>query len=606
VTAGRRIAVPAAAAVLLVGSALTALWLLGAGRQQTAAVTPLARFSWSLPDGMTLDSAPSVAPDGRSIALVAAQDGVRRLFVRELASSSYVALPGTEGARHPFWAPDSRTLGFFAGGKLMKVLVAGGAPSEVADAREGRGGAWSRSGTIVFAPDILESALLKVASTGGPVEPATLLDRERGDNSHRWPVFLPDGVHFLYFSRSSADERRGVYVGRVDQDASASNPMLMRSESEASFVPGLSPAASHLVYTADGHVEVRPFDAARVALSGDSTVLDLAAGGPNAVFPSMLSASADVVAFVESSMPLGLSLSSVARNGAGLEVATDLMTQNWPRISPDGGALAIQRIDTLRGTPDLWVDDLERGGRLLLTTSREADMLPVWSPDGTRLAFITTDSPPRMPGRITLVISARDGTGAPLTIPCPHAYCETTDWTPDGRNLIVNVRGARGSDVWAVPIAPGEKATPLLHEPYVERDARVSPNGRWLAYVTEENGRPEIAVRTIDGSLRRVVVSASGGDQPVWRRDGAELFFVNPQGRLCSASVRTSGDGTPAFGVERVLDVPPIGFGHFGTQYDVTPDGQRVYFLKPTTVPRPRQIDIILGWRALLGGAAEQ
>jgi serine/threonine protein kinase len=590
----------AVAAILWVASLLV-VWQLRTGSEPAPSATQLTQFSWSLPDGMTLDSAPSVAPDGRRIAFVARQDGVNRLFVRGLASGVPVALPGTEGARHPFWSPDGRYLGFFTLGKLKTVLVAAGAPTEIADARDGRGAAWSTSGTIVFSPDILEAALLKVASSGGPVEPATILDRERGDNSHRWPVFLPDGVTFLYFSRSSTDERRGIYVGRVDRPATASNPMLMQSESEVTFVPGSSPAASHLVYSAGDHVEVRPFDAVRVALAGDAKVLTFAAAGQNAQFPSMLSASPDILALVASSVPLGASLSSVLRDGTDLQVERDIGTLNWPRLSPDGLAIASQRIDTLRGTPDVWVDDLERGTRLQVTTSREADMLPVWSPDGGRLAYFITDSPPRSPGRIQLVISARDGTGVQNTIPCPDVYCEITDWTPDDRHLIVNVRGPRGADVWAVPVAPGEAGHPLLHESYTERDARVSPNGRWVSYVTEENGRPEIAVRTIAGTVMRKVVSASGGDQPVWRRDGAELFFVDPQGRLRSAPVRTQGDGTPAFGEERVLGVPPIGFGHFGTQYDVSPDGQRIYFRKPTSAPRPRQIDIVMGWRALLG-----
>jgi Tol biopolymer transport system component len=599
--ATRRPWLMAAMAVILTGIALPAGWFILAGPTRTDAAVPLMRFSLAMPAGTALDSAPSVAPDGLRVAFAGRKDGVSRLFVRELASPTPVVVSGTEGARHPFWSPDSRSLGFFARGKLMTVLVAGGAPMPIADAREGRGGAWSGSGIIVFAPDILESALLKVPAGGGPVEPATLLDRERGDNSHRWPVFLPDEVHFLYFSRSSEDERRGVYVARADRPASVPASMLIRSDSEVSLVADASPDEALLLSSANGHIEVRRFDATRRTLSGDPRVLAFAAAGPDAVFPSMLSASADTLAFVTSPMPLGLRVSTVLRSGKDLQVSTEVASQNWPRLSPDGRALARQRIDVLRGTPDIWVDDLERGVQLRVTTSLEADMLPVWSPDGTRLAYVTTDSPPRTPGRMNLVISARDGTGVVHTIPCPDVYCETTDWTPDGRSLIVNVRGANGGDVWAVPVEPGTRAYPLLHESYVERDARVSPNGRWVSYVTEENGRPEIAVRTIEGSVSRTVISGAGGDQPVWRRDGAELFFVNPQGRLCSAPVRVGRDGAPAFGIETPLDVPPVGFGHFGTQYDVTPDGTRIYFLTPTNAPRPTEIEIVRGWRALLG-----
>jgi Tol biopolymer transport system component len=226
----------------------------------------------------------------------------------------------------------------------------------------------------------------------------------------------------------------------------------------------------------------------------------------------------------------------------------------------------------------------------------------VWSPDGTRLAYLVPRSAPRTPGDITLTIAARDGTGILREFPCPAVYCETTDWTPDGRDLIVTVREGPAADVWVVPIAPGEAARPLLNESYVERDARVAPNGRWVSYVSEENGRPEVAVRTIRGPVSRAVVSSAGGDQPVWRRDGAELFFVDPQGRLCSAAVREQPDGTPSFGAQKVLDIPPVGYGHFGTQYDVSPDGQRIYFFKGSDDPRPREIHIVMGWRALLDG----
>ena len=577
---------------------LGAGWLLAAAAEHDATPSPLAAFTWPLPAGLALDSAPAVSPDGRRVAFTGMQDRTSRLFIRDLSARDSRVVAGTEGARHPFWAPDSASIGFFARGKLMKVSLPDGSPTALADARDGRGGAWSTSGTIVFAPDILESALLKVDSNGGAVEPATELDRSRGENNHRWPVFLPDGIHFLYFGRSSDDEWRGVYLDRIDRAASFPHSLLLRSDSEAVFVPGSSSNVGDFLTVNDDRIEVRRFDAARLAFEGDPKGLDLSPAGPTGGLPSMLSASSGLLAFAGSTVPLGARVSSALRTGEDLRVG-EVAAQNWPRLSPDGKSLAIQRIDTVRGTPDIWVDDLERGVRLRATTSREADVLPVWSPDGTRLAYILTNSPPRTPGPMKLVVAARDGTGVLQTIPCPDTYCETTDWTRDG-DVIVNVRGPGGADVWAIPTVAGQPARPLLQEPYVERDARVSPNGRWVSYVTEENGRPEIAVRTIKGGVARDVVSGTGGDQPVWRRDGQELFFVNPAGRLSSVVVREDGGGAPALGVPRVLDFPAVGFGHFGTQYDVSPDGSRIYFMQPTDAQPPRQIEIVMGWRALL------
>jgi serine/threonine protein kinase/Tol biopolymer transport system component len=587
-----------AAATALLSAAVGASALFLAARPTSERGESSVQLAWSLPPGFTLDSAPAVSPDGLKVAFVAVERGVGRLFVRELSSRTPVAIAGTEGARHPFWAPDGAELGYFARGKLMRVAIRGGAPAVIADAREGRGGSWSDSGVIVFAPDILETALLKVPFNGGPVEPATVLDREQGENSHRWPAFLPDGVHFLYFGRSTNDARRGVYIARADRPASLPNNLLMVSDSEAQFVAGNSSDDGQLAYAANGRLEVRPFDGVRRVFTGDARSLEFAVPAQSPVFPALLSVSPSVLAYVESSIASGVRVSSVLRTGRDLRAGTEIGTRNWPRVSPDGRWLASQRIDTVRGTPDIWVDDLERGTRLLVTTSRGA--MPVWSPDGTRIAYFASMSAPRTPGRITLNIAARDGTGVLQTFPCPGPYCETTDWTRDTHRLIVNVRGAHGADVWEVPTIAGQPARPLLDEPYVERDARVSPNGRWVSYVSEENGRPEVAVRTIRGTVSRTVVSGDGGDQPVWRRDGAELFFVDPQGRLCSTSVRALPDGSPEFGVPRILEVPPVGFGHFGTQYDISPDGQRIYFLQRTDAPRPREIQIVMGWRGLL------
>jgi serine/threonine-protein kinase len=176
-----------------------------------------------------------------------------------------------------------------------------------------------------------------------------------------------------------------------------------------------------------------------------------------------------------------------------------------------------------------------------------------------------------------------------------------TDWSPDGRRLIVNVGDdVAGGDVWAVSIDPRGFSEPLLAEAFTERDARLSPDGRWIAYVSEESGGAEVSVRSVSGAPRRTVISGGGGDQPVWRRDGAELFFVDPQGRLRSVALRPGADGNLTFGVPVQLKVPPIGSGHLGTQYDVSPDGRRVYFLDRSHDPPPREIGVVLGWRALV------
>ena len=233
------------------------------------AATGVTRFTWSLPAGLELDSAPVVSPDSRSIAFTATDASGTRLFVRALDRLEASAVAGTDGAKQPFWSPDSRSLGYFANGSLMKVALASGAPVRICDAPDARGGTWSRSGVIVFTPAMIDTALARVSADGGQAQPATLLDVSQGENSHRWPAFLPDGVHFLYFVHSSVDERRGVYLGRVDRPATRPASPLFRSESEAVYAPLPGRDRGVLLSVANGRIAARPFDAARLALDGD-------------------------------------------------------------------------------------------------------------------------------------------------------------------------------------------------------------------------------------------------------------------------------------------------------------------------------------------------
>ena len=524
-----------------IGLAMVLVALIGGRLRQQAqspSVAPkLTQFTWSLPAGTALDSAPIVSPDGRRIAFTAVSGGsTPRLFVRSLDSLDATAIDGTDGAKQPFWSPDGTSLGFFALGKLMKVAVAGGVPVVICDAPDGKGGAWSPTGTIVFGRNLIFEGLAKVSADGGPVEPATLVDFDRGENSHRWPVFLPDGIHFLFHVRASIDERRGVYVARIDRPASKPGSPLFRSESEAVFVPTSGRARGVLLSAADGQLQARPFDAAALRLVGDPRTLPVAAGANTPYHSAMLSASADLLATVATPMPYGVRLGTVARDGTAVRLS-ERRPQNWPRLSPDGRRMARQMVDAARGNPDIWVEDLQDGSLVRVTTAIGTDVLPVWSPDGLRLAYGSGTMKERR-----LSIAAADGTGVTQELPCPAPHCEPTDWSPDGRHLIVNTRlamtGARHGDVWSVSLETGGSAKAILSGPFPEYDARISPNGQWLAYVSEEAGRPEVSVRSMSGAPRRLVVSSDGGSQPVWRRDGRELLYVDREGRLRGRSVQ--------------------------------------------------------------------
>ena len=287
---------------------------------------------------------------GRRLAFTAVSgDSAPRLFVRSLDSRDATVIEGTDGAKQPFWSPDGMSLGFFARGKLMKVAVAGGVPVVICDAPDGKGGAWSPTGTIVFGPNMIFEGLATVSADGGPVQPATLVDFDRGENSHRWPVFLPDGIHFLFFVRASIDERRGVYVARLDQPASTPGSPLFRSESEAVFVPTSARERGVLLSAADGQLQARPFDAAALRLVGDPRTLPVAAGANTPYHSAMLSASADLLATGGDADAVRRAAGHRRARWDGRHDMSKRQPQNWPRLSPDGTRMALQIVDPATG-----------------------------------------------------------------------------------------------------------------------------------------------------------------------------------------------------------------------------------------------------------------
>ena len=296
------------------------------------AATGVARFTWSLPAGLDLDSAPVVSPDSRSIAFTATDASGTRLFVRALDRLEASAVAGTEGAKQPFWSPDSRSLGYFANGSLMKVALASGAPVRICDAPEARGGTWSRSGVIVFTPAMIDyRAGARVRGRRRRRNRPRCSMSPRARTPTAGPCSCRMASTFSTSSDSSVDERRGVYLGRVDRPASRPASPLFRSESEAVYAPLSGRDKGVLLSVANGRVAARPFDAARLALDGDPQMIDLAAGGNTTAHPAMLSASADVLAAVSSPMPSGSRLASSGRNG---EDAPALEGTRAPVLAP--------------------------------------------------------------------------------------------------------------------------------------------------------------------------------------------------------------------------------------------------------------------------------
>jgi serine/threonine protein kinase len=584
------------AAIAAVALILAAVWLRpwpsGSSSSATAdSGTPgVAQFTWRLPDEMRLASAPVVSPDGRHIAFVGMKDSRSELWIRDLASLDARSIPGTVGAVQPFWSPDSRSLAFFSNRKLLRVSLDSGAPPlALADAPDPCGGTWSQAGTIVFQPEVRESSLMRVAADGGRVQPATEFD-VKSDAAHRWPAFLPDGVHFLYFVQSELDGRRGIYVGSIAEPNALAGRWLLAGESGATFVPRAGSDVGTLLTVRSSRVEARPFDARSLSLAGGVSSIALPAVDASPRLPALLGASADVLAAAATPIPFGVQLVMMSMSGERLQALTGAGLTGFPRLSPDGRRLARTAVDTVRGNADLWVNDLDRGTELRLTTGREVDVSPAWSPKGDRIAYRTGW------GETHLAVVSADGTGTPLRLDCPRSPCEPTDWSIDGRGLLINA----GTDVWTVPVDPHIPPSPLLSSAFVERDARYSPDGRWVAYVSDESGHVQVFIQTVTGPQRRIVVSNQGGDQPVWLSDGSALFYLDHEHLLQRVSLHPSPDGGLTLGRPERVGVPRFSAGHWGTTYAVSPDGARVVIPQAPEEQAPREITIVMGWPALL------
>ncbi|MGH9389254.1 MAG: TolB family protein, partial [Vicinamibacteria bacterium] len=336
------------------------------------------RFVILPPEGATLDEGFALSPDGRNLVFTATDAvGKSLLFLRSLDSTEARALPGTEGSSYPFWSPDSRFVGFHSLGKLRKIDIAGGPPQVLCDAATHRGGAWNRDGVMLFAP-LSGGPLYRVSDSGGVGVPLTTLDSARQENAHRWPLFLPDGKHFLYVARSANPDHTGIYLRSLDSDESR---RLIGAYSSVVYVP------PYLLYVRGETLMAQPFDASRLELTGEPFPVLEKVGSFLAMGKSHLSASENgVLAYRTHSSSYVLPI-WFDRDGIRLGVLGSTADYSNPNLSPDERKLAFGRADPQTGTPDIWLLDLDRGTTSRFTSHTAGDYFPVWSPDGSRIVF---------------------------------------------------------------------------------------------------------------------------------------------------------------------------------------------------------------------------
>jgi serine/threonine protein kinase/Tol biopolymer transport system component len=527
----------------------------------------------------------AISPDGEKLTYVATADGRHQLWVRMLESGFTRPLRGTNGAAFPFWSPDSRTIGFFAAERLRRVDLDGNEARVIGPAFIGPGGTWNRDGAILFAM-VPDSSLLRISEKGG--EPAPLQGTESHGHGERYPQFLPDGRHFLYF----VAESRSVMLGSTD---STDRRLLLTADAAAVFAP-----PANVLFVRGGVLYAQPFDLARLALAGEP--VSLATGiAIHAFGGAAVSASATgTVAYRTGSATQERQFVWFDRSGTRVSAVgqRDAAGPLNLSLSPDGLRVAFTR--TIDGNTDLWITDVERGIPRRFTSDLSPDICPVWLPDGASILF--SSMPP--PGMFALhVKSLADGEATPfLDRATPPAIA--TDYSRDGRYVLYRTNSrSTGWDIWAVPATGDRTPFPVVQSRFDERTAQFSPDTRWIAYESNESGQFEIYVRPFPGPGASTRVSSAGGTQPRWRQNGSELFYLDPNSRLMTAPLRlpagasgiSLGSPVPLFVIAATSTVQ----GGVSFEYDVSRDGQK--FLVNTLVEQaPAPISLILNRKPLL------
>ncbi len=587
----RRIsAVAIGSALTLVLALAAAAWPLMAGRPYaTAQPGPLVALTIPPPpDGLftpTQSSAQSVqlavSPDGRQLAFVAAgPSGIPHVWVRRIASTTAREIPGTAGALYPFWSPNSRSIGFFtdAENEVKRVDLDGGAPRRLAHAQNGRGGAWSADDVVLFSPDT--TAPIYRVSRQGTTVPQTTLNAGRHETSHRWPQFLPDGRHFIYFARSTDPAAEGIYLASLD---STDSTMLVRSGFGAAYLP-----TGQLLYLSDGSLFAADVDVVHGRLTGEPTFVANGIGTSSNFYGAFSVSAAGVLAFA--SQATASELVWMSRDGQRLEVAGARGRYVDFKLSPDGRHVAIAELEEHSDRSDIRLLDLVRGTNFRLTTTPATDASPLWAADGSSIVFRSN----REQVHDLYIRTLNGGAGdQPLLKTSQAKY--PTYWGPDDSLVYhTNVEGS-GYDIWSVSVKGG-KPQPLVQTGFNEMQGQISPDGRWLAYTSDESSRLEVYAQPRHGEGRKWQISVDGGSEPRWRADGAELFYLARDSRLMVVEVRPGsgldpGTPRPLFRLTAAAVTAP-----YLATYDVDQKGQRMLVRVPLEDLRTFPLRMFVNW----------
>ena len=552
------------------------------------------RLQVNAPAGTEFRNGSAISPDGRLLAFVAGSTGGGKLWIRPLDSSAALELPGTDGAALPFWSPDSRSVGFFAAGKLKRIDVAGGLPTIICDANPGRGGTWNATGTIVF-NSVNDGPLLRVSSTGGSPVQLTTLDTGRRENSHRWPQFLPDGKQFIYFVRGNGSGgENNVSLGSLDHPEEKKR--LLISATNAVYAPDRGKQSGHLFWVRDGILMAQTFDARQGELQGEPFIVAESVGfsGLSGVGRGEVSVSNDGTLFYGAQETRKYQLTWYGRDGRSLGILGQPGQYTSLVISPDGKRVALRAAGATGG--DAWQIDIARGIATRVTFNGGVPYGPIWSPDSQQIVY-EQGSPPN------LFLQNANGSGAEERLAESHDGQLPEDWSSNGKFLLYmmnsnDVASKAQPGLWLLPLAD-RKSIPFLTTRFTKGRGRFSPDGRWIAYTSDESGRNEIYVKDFSGGGFKLQVSNKGGDFVRWRKDDKELFYLAPDRKLMSVAVR-AGFGTLDVSAPNGLFTVPTSPTPDQYSYDTVPDGQRFLVLAPAGETEAPPMTVVLNWQANL------
>jgi Tol biopolymer transport system component len=529
----------------------------------------------------------ALSPDGRTLAMVAYSAQVNNyvLWTYDVGGHRTNSLEGTQGATYPFWSPDGKFIAFFADGKLKKVDVSSGQPQMLCDAPNGRGGTWNRDGMIVFSPDSLGTGLFRVPSAGGSPAEITKLDTARFEESHRWPVFLPDGKHFLYLGANFSGEldKNAIFLSSLD---SQERRLLVSTSANAAYAePG------YLLYMRDNKTLVaQPFDRQRNVLSGEPHTLSDDVLYMSLVDRAVFSVSNEEVLVTQTGKGAFLSQLTWFDRGGNAGGTVGLPgSYNNVRLSPDGRRVAEDQNDSDGRNTDIWIHEPARGATTRLTFDPSFHSASIWSPDGRKILFGSN----RQIG-FKLHMKNADGSGPEEEVADLGAETQINawDWSRDGKYILVR----KTNELWYLTW-PERKAKPLLQAKWTVRNAQFSPDGRWIAYASNETGRMEIYVSPFLTGNGKWQVSSGGGQEPKWRQDGKVLFYLSADGKMMAVQVKAGAgfESSPPVALFQTHRRQPVSAQDVFS-YDVTADGQRFLINTKVDEANAAPLSVLLNW----------